>query len=207
MRRPQILVLALLATALATGIVLFLIWPRPGGTDGTGAVQEHASDQRKIKATLFYVSDDGTRLVPVERDVAFGEGTLEQARRVIEAQVDAAPAGRTSAIPPGTRLRGVFLTERGEAYVDLTSDVVAAHPGGAATEILTVYSIVGALVVNLPAVKAVQILVDGREVDTLAGHVDLRRPLPADEKWLDLAVESPAASQPAAESKVPGTAG
>jgi len=25
----------------------------------------------------------------------------------------------------------------------------------------------------------VQILIDGKEVDTLAGHVDLRRPLPA----------------------------
>ena len=32
--------------------------------------------------------------------------------------------------------------------------------------------------------KAVQILVDGREVDTLAGHVDLRRPLPAGASWI-----------------------
>ena len=30
---------------------------------------------------------------------------------------------------------------------------------------------------NLPAVTGVQILIDGKEVDTLAGHVDLRRPL------------------------------
>ena len=31
---------------------------------------------------------------------------------------------------------------------------------------------------------AVQILVDGREVDTLAGHVDLRRPLERNMKWV-----------------------
>ncbi len=29
-------------------------------------------------------------------------------------------------------------------------------------------------------VQRVQILIDGREIDTLAGHVDLRRPLTAD---------------------------
>ena len=29
---------------------------------------------------------------------------------------------------------------------------------------------------NLPAITAVQLLVDGKEADTLAGHVDLRRP-------------------------------
>jgi hypothetical protein len=37
---------------------------------------------------------------------------------------------------------------------------------------------------NLPAIRSVQILVDGREVDTLAGHVDLRRPLPRGASWI-----------------------
>jgi hypothetical protein len=36
---------------------------------------------------------------------------------------------------------------------------------------------VNAVTANLPAISQVQILVDGREVDTLAGHIDLRRPL------------------------------
>jgi hypothetical protein len=33
---------------------------------------------------------------------------------------------------------------------------------------------------NLPPARRVQILIDGKEVDTLAGHVDLRRPLAPD---------------------------
>ena len=33
---------------------------------------------------------------------------------------------------------------------------------------------------NLPAVTGVQILIDGKEVDTLAGHLDLRRPIEQD---------------------------
>jgi hypothetical protein len=39
--------------------------------------------------------------------------------------------------------------------------------------------------VNLPAVSTVQVLVDGKEVDTLAGHVDLRRPLVKNLTWVE----------------------
>jgi hypothetical protein len=38
---------------------------------------------------------------------------------------------------------------------------------------------------NLPAVSAVQLLVNGKEVDTLGGHVDLRLPLAKNLAWLD----------------------
>ena len=38
--------------------------------------------------------------------------------------------------------------------------------------------------VNLPAVSGVQVLVNGKEVDTLAGHVDLRRPLAKNLAWV-----------------------
>jgi hypothetical protein len=71
----------------------------------------------------------------------------------------------------------VYVSEQGVAFVDFSRELVAAHPGGSLNELLTVYSVVDALTANLPAVRAVQLLVDGREVDTLAGHVDLRRPL------------------------------
>jgi hypothetical protein len=36
---------------------------------------------------------------------------------------------------------------------------------------------VSVLTTNLSPVARVQILIDGREVETLAGHVDLREPL------------------------------
>jgi hypothetical protein len=48
-----------------------------------------------------------------------------------------------------------------------------------------VYALVNALTVNLPEVEAVQILVDGKEVDTLAGHLDLREPLHKDLDWVE----------------------
>jgi hypothetical protein len=138
----------------------------------------------KISARLFYVSEDGTHLTGLDRDVPFGDGPVEQARQIVAAQIAPVAQPLVSPVPPGTTLRGVFLTQQGEAYVDLSHDISTAHSGGTLDELLTVYSIVDALTVNLPAVKSVQLLIDGKEVATLAGHVDLRRPLAKDLAWV-----------------------
>jgi spore germination protein GerM len=157
--------------------------PQPAAASG-GAAASAPADARKITATLYFVSEDGMSLVGVHREVPFGEGVLEQARQIVIAQLGAAPAPLASAIPPGTKLRSFYVTERGDAFVDLSIDARTRHTGGALDELFTVYSIVNALTTNLPAVTRVQILVEGREVDTLAGHVDLRHPLQQNLKWV-----------------------
>lgn len=134
----------------------------------------------RITATLFYGSADGDALVAVRREVALAEGTVPQAREILEAQLQSAPEPYASVIPEGTALRAFYTTQRGEAFVDLTPEVATRHPGGSSTELLTVYAIVNAVTANLATIQRVQILIDGREVDTLAGHVDLRRPLERD---------------------------
>lgn len=132
----------------------------------------------RIKATLYFGAEDGRGLVGVEQEVPFGEGTVAQARALVEAQLTAAaPPPLVSTIPEGTTLRGLFITDRNEAFVDLSPAIRDRHPGGSMNELFTVYTIVNAITVNLPDVQRVQVLIDGREVDTLAGHVDLRRPL------------------------------
>ena len=143
-----------------------------------------AAPGRKIKAHLFYVSDDGMHLVRVERDVPYGEGTLEQAREILAAQVTPVGEPLVSAIPAGATVRALFLTEGGEAYVDFSREITAGHTGGTSDELLTIYTIVNALTENLPAVTAVQVLVDGKEVDTLAGHIDLRNPIARNPAWV-----------------------
>ncbi len=187
----RVLVPVTIAVAVLMVWVLFWALPRKYGrataTRTAAAAPAAAAPPpagRKIKARLFYVGDDGMRLTSVEREVAYGEGTLEQAREIINAQIAPVNDPLVSAIPRGTTLRALFLTERGEAFVDLSRELASGHSGGTTAEMLTVYSLVNALTVNLPGVTAVQVLVDGKEVDTLAGHVDLRRPLAKDLAWV-----------------------
>jgi hypothetical protein len=141
---------------------------------------------RKIKARLYFVAEDGLRLVATDQDVEYGEGLVEQAKRIVEAQLRPAPEPLASPIPAGTKLQALYLTDAGDAYVDLSPEVSSAHPGGSLNETFTVYAIVNALTTNLPRVTAVQILVGGHEADTLAGHVDLRRPLQPSTAWSEL---------------------
>ena len=187
------LTVVLATVAIAGGWILFVGLPRWYGPSiprpvTTPAVP--AAAERKITATLYYVADDGTELVGVQREVPFGEPVTEQARRIVEAQIAAVDAPLASAVPAGTTLRSLYLTDKGEAFVDLSGDVRTKHPGGALDEILTVYTIVNALTVNLPAIQRVQILIDGKEADTLAGHVDLRYPLQKQLKWIKADKES-----------------
>ncbi|HEX2457579.1 MAG TPA: GerMN domain-containing protein [Vicinamibacterales bacterium] len=178
---------AIAAVAIAGAWILFVALPRsyaPKPVVQATAAPPPPVAERKITATLYFVSEDGLALVGVQREVPFGEQMLDQARQIVEAQLKDAPPPLASAIPPGTTLRALYITDRGEAFVDLSGDARTKHPGGAIDEIFTVYTIVNAITVNLPAIQRVQILVDGKEVDTLAGHVDLRHPLQKNLKWI-----------------------
>jgi spore germination protein GerM len=185
MARRAVLLGAIAAAAIAGGWWLWSSSRRAtSGPAATTTPTQTTADARKITATLYFVSEDGMSLVGVQREVAFGETVLDQAKQIVTAQLAAGPAPLVSAIPPGTTLRAIYLTERGDAFVDLSATARTAHTGGALDELFTVYSIVNALTTNLPAVKRVQILIEGKEVDTLAGHVDLRHPLQKNLKWV-----------------------
>jgi spore germination protein GerM len=180
---------ALTAAAAGLAWLLFAGLPRwysaPAGSNALVSPGGQVSSVRKINARLFYVSDDGTKLTSVEHDVPYVEGTVEQAKAILSAQIAPAAEPLLSAIPPGTTLRALFVTAAGEAYVELSRELTAAHPGGSLNELLTIYTLVDALTVNLPAISSVQLLVDGKEVDTVAGHVDVRRPLLKNLDWIE----------------------
>jgi spore germination protein GerM len=189
-RRAILSVAGFVVAAVVVWWMLFVAVPRwyrggadPAAPDGSTAGTPAAA-QRKITATLYYVGDDGLSLVPAQREVPFGEPVVEQARFIVEAQLAAVAQPLVSAVPAGTTLRALYISELGDAFVDLSGDVTSKHTGGSMDEILTVYTIVNALTVNLPAITRVQLLVDGKEVDTLAGHVDLRNPLSKNLTWV-----------------------
>jgi spore germination protein GerM len=180
--------------AAAIGVWLVTLWlpgwlidtrPTGGMTASTGQPAAGSPvETRRISATLFYVASSGDALVPVEQEVPYAASPAEQARRIVERQLAAAPVGQVSVVPAGTTLRALFLTSRGEAYVDVSREIVTGHSGGSLHEFLTVYAIVNAITINMPDITAVQLLVDGREVDTLVGHLDLRHPLRRGIRWV-----------------------
>lgn len=133
-----------------------------------------------IIATLYYGTSDGQALAAVKREVPLGEGPRAQGQQILQSQLEPAPPPYASLIPEGTMLRAFYITDRGDAFVDFSPEISSNHPGGSTNELLTVYAIVNVVTANLSSVERVQILIDGKQADTLAGHVDLRRPFERD---------------------------
>jgi spore germination protein GerM len=179
--RRALLVAGVAPVVVALGWALFVTLPRraaapPGQVPAAAAATGQPTADRKIKARLFYVAEDGRTLTSVEQDVAFAERPVDQAKAIVSAQLAPVAEPLVSAIPAGTTLRALFITG-GEAYVDLSRELAANHSGGSMHERLTVETILSALTANLPAITSVQLLVDGKELETLAGHINLSRPM------------------------------
>jgi hypothetical protein len=181
--------------------------PAPPGSADTGVDVA----QRMISVKLFFEAADRRGLVPEERSVALHADLAEQIRVVTEELIRGSQQGLLAPLPPETQVLDVFVTARGVAYVDLSKEVRGGQPGGAESELHAVYAVVDSIIENFPAVRRVQLLVDDRPAETLAGHVDLSRPLAADLTLLAPApvVEPPPAgpSPGAAPSLPPSTDG
>jgi hypothetical protein len=76
-------------------------------------------------------------------------------------------------LPEGADVRSVYLVDPGLAVIDINAAFADGHRSGVLSEELTVASMIQTLSTNLPGILRVKILVEGKQRDTLAGHVDL----------------------------------
>ncbi len=73
------------------------------------------------------------------------------------------------------RLRELYLDGSGTAYIDLALGPQKDVRASAWEEQLAIYALVNTLLQNFEEIKQVMLLLDGREAQTLAGHMDLSR--------------------------------
>lgn len=74
-------------------------------------------------------------------------------------------------IPEGVRILSVDINN-GDCRVNFSQELVDNHWGGSTGERMTVYSIVNTLT-QFAEIDRVKILIEGQEINTLAGHMDL----------------------------------
>jgi spore germination protein GerM len=161
-------------------------------TPAPAAEEAAAPVERQINVKLFFQAADRRGLAIEERPVAFSSDLSRQLHAVVEELVKGSRSGLVATLVPETRVLHVFASAKGVAYVDLSKEAAQVQPGGSEAELVTVYSVVNSLAANFPAIKRVQILIEDRPAPTLAGHVDLTRPLRPDMTLLASAPLRPA---------------
>jgi len=181
--------------------------PRSAGAAGaTGAeASPRAEAQRTISVKLFFESPDAPGLRSEDRTIPFSSDLAGQIHTVVEELVKGPKTELAPTLPPDTKVLEVFVTGRGVAYVDLSKQGFETLEGGSDSELRTVYSVVNSITTNFPSITRVQILLDDHPAETLAGHVDLSRPLPADMTLLEAAALAPVEG-PAGEAGSPSPA-
>lgn len=194
------LILGLLATAVGCGALQSVQEKLPGGEKAPDAAPEGSGEPAgegdlsqapegsstlpgaTTTVTLYFADPSGQYLVPVSRDIPRVEGiaraTLQELILGPESGSDLLPT-----IPAGTTLRDINIRPDGLAIVDFSKELVTNHKGGTSGEMLTVYSIVNTLT-QFPTVKKVQLLVEGKYQQTLAGHLDIREALARNESLI-----------------------
>ncbi|MCY3759074.1 MAG: GerMN domain-containing protein [Acidobacteria bacterium] len=139
-----------------------------------------ATTPRKRVVLFFASSEVDGRLEVEERHIYASEEVALEAKQILVALIKGPRSHHVAALPSETRLREVYWADGGLMVVDITGEASVRHPGGITGEVSSIYSVVNSLTYNLPAVSEVRLLIDGAGAGTVAGHVDLRRPLPQD---------------------------
>jgi len=180
-RNKRLLLLVTLLVILIAVILVFFFGSRqekikhPSKAAGTVQTSKPVKEIQTKKITLFFLSDKDSLLHPEERKIPVS--TLnDEARTLVEELIKGPRSNLISTIPENTRVRQVFVTADGTAYVDLTRGLLEANFYGSSGEMAVVYSIVDSLAFNFKRIRKVSLLVEGNEKETLGGHIGLSRP-------------------------------
>lgn len=135
-----------------------------------------AKPGEKREVALFFLSENDTYLHSEKREIDAGVSVVRQAKQTIEELIKGSERGYISPFPPQTKLRELYMAGEGVAYVDFSKDIIEKHLSGSSAEISTIYSVVNSLTYNFDSIKKVFILIEGRERETLGGHISLSKP-------------------------------
>jgi germination protein M len=173
------------AGLLAMALAVTLAGCRPAAEVPGGAPDAStstASGAPQLEEVRLVFPDQGGWLRLETRPMMLPAESQARAREVLAALLEGPHAsGLIAPFPQGVELADVFVDPQGVAYVDFQSAELAHPPGsGSRLELLRVYSIADTVLLNVEGVRGVVLLWNGVQRPTLAGHVDLTRPLTLD---------------------------
>ncbi len=142
------------------------VQPKPAGT---------------VPVSLFFSSTDGTGLVRETREIEQDcNADISPCIRAILEELANGPLGDLApTIPQNSSFRSIQI-QGDTAVIDLGPTLVDGLPKGSSSEMAAIYSMVNTIAFNFPSIKRVQFLVEGQNVSTLDGHLDLGKPLEPD---------------------------
>lgn len=145
--------------------------------DDTAKVEASSKDNKvkSMQITVYYPDQAGMSLIPVKREIKVTEESQKYLAAVNCLLDQPKEEDLTKIFPKGAKIKSITL-DKDTAVVDLDSGITKNFVGGSTGEEFLINSVVDTLT-EFSEVKQVLFLIDGREVETLAGHMDLSEPI------------------------------
>ena len=164
---------------LALGMSIY-VWRVRGRVDRVPTPQANAPpvappvSGASEQITIYVAYDDVDAVRPKLVRVTLPVGRQERAAQILRSLVSLyQDKFSPHPLAAGSEIREVYLVEPGLAIIDLNAVFADSHRSGVLVEELTILSLVQTLAANIPGITSVKFLIEGRERDTLAGHIDL----------------------------------
>ena len=140
----------------------------------SGSSKSAGQEAAVTDISVYYPDVNATGLVAVTKNVKVkGQDKYKAAVEALLAGTD--DKRLTTVFPKKTKLLKVAVSGS-TARVDFDKNLTAGFVGGSTGEEMLVGSLVNTLT-EFPEIKKVQILVEGKEIDSLSGHLDLSKPV------------------------------
>jgi len=171
--------------ALIVGCVVILFFQNadaetePKSPDDGQLNSDLPRQTNKFAAHLYFADRNNSFLNSELRVMHQPDNPVQFGRAIVEALIKGPQKGLIRTIPIGTELNAFYIDPDKVCYIDLSETVKKKHPGGTISELLTIYSVVNSLILNVSEIQRVKILINGNEAPTLAGHIDLQFPFKA----------------------------
>lgn len=192
-RRTRMLLFV--AFLIAAAIIGALMLQKYRGREQLPTTPVQPESIGSVRVSLFFASPDGNGLVREGREIENCGNDVSACIRETLAQLANGPLGDlTPTIPPAATVRDLQVRDD-TAYLDFGRELADGLPGGSSAETTAVYSIVNTISFNFPEIKRVKFLLEGHDIDSLKGHIDLRMPIEP-----DFAMEKPTEVEPTPNS-------
>ncbi len=179
-RRRRTRLILFIAFLIAAAILGTLMLQQYHGREQLPPVPVPPQSAGPVRISLFFASPDGDGLMREGSEIdSCGNDLSACVQATLEKLVNGPLGDLAPSLPPTTTVNDVQV--RGDtAYLDFGKELVNGLPGGSSAERTAVYSIVDTITFNFPQIKRVKFLLDGHDVESLRGHLDLRTSLEPD---------------------------
>lgn len=139
-------------------------------------VDVDAMKKKEKQIVKIYFSDQQERfLKPEKRYVTKESDVALQAKEIVKALLDGSKTGLINTFPEGVNVRETKIKDDGTLLVSFSKNLTKAYQGSSTSEMATIYSLTNSITQNIPSIKKVKILIEGKDLSSIKGHISTRR--------------------------------